>query len=176
MQDFKNGGEDSFEAGMITTSVIILGLIIALLGLAGCIIPLIPGPPLSFLALIILSLVRNWEPFSPTFLIIMAGVTAGVTISEYLLPISGARRYGASRLGLWGSVVGMITGLLLFPLWGIILGAVMGALGGELLAGKRGKQVLRAGWGVIIGNVVATGLKLALSGAMLYFYVREMFS
>jgi hypothetical protein len=106
----------------------------------------------------------------------MAGITAGVTISDYLMPISGARRYGASKLGTWGLVIGMFTGLLLFPPWGIILGGVVGALGGELLAGKRGKQVLRAGWGVIIGNVVATGLKLALSGTMLFFYVREMLS
>jgi uncharacterized protein YqgC (DUF456 family) len=161
---------------MMTTSVIILGLIVSLLGVVGCVMPFIPGPPLSFLALIILSAVRNWEPFSPTFLIIMAGITAGVTISDYLMPISGARRYGASKLGTWGLVIGMFTGLLLFPPWGIMLGGVVGALGGELLAGKRGKQVLRAGWGVIIGNVVATGLKLALSGAMLFFYVREMFS
>ncbi len=161
---------------MITTSLIILGLIVALVGLAGCIIPLIPGPPLSFLALIILSFVRNWEPFSPTFLIIMAGLTLGVTISDYVVPIGGARKYGASRTGLWGSVIGMIIGLFLFPPWGMIIGAVAGALVGELLAGKKGKQVLRAGWGVILGNVVTTGLKLALSGAMLFFYVREMFS
>lgn len=161
---------------MITTSLIIFGLLVALVGLAGCIIPLIPGPPLSFLALVILSFVRNWKPFSPTFLIIMAGLTLGVTISDYLVPIGGARKYGASGPGVWGSVIGMFIGLFLFPPWGMIIGAVLGALVGELLAGKKGKQVLRAGWGVILGNVVTTGLKLALSGAMLFFYVREMFS
>lgn len=155
--------------------LIILGLLLALIGLVGCILPVIPGPPLSFFALIILSYAKNWEPFSSTFLIIMAGLTIVVTILDYVVPASGAKKYGASKLGIWGSIIGMLFGLFFFPPWGMLIGAIGGALAGELAAGKEGKKALRAGWGVFVGNMVSIGLKLAFSGVILFFYVKEMF-
>ena len=153
----------------------ILGLFIALAGLAGCILPVIPGPSLGFLALIILSWAKDWKPFSWTFLAIMGGLTILVTILDYVVPAIGAKKYGASKPGVWGSVVGMITGLLFFPPWGMIVGAFAGALAGELLAGREGKRALRIGWGVFVGNMAGIGLKLALCGVMLFFYIKEMF-
>lgn len=127
------------------------------------------------MALIILSLAKNWEPFTPTFLIIMGGLTIFVTILDYVVPVAGARKYGASKPGVWGSVVGMIIGLFFFPPWGIVIGGFLGALAGEAVVGKEGRKMLRAGWGVFVGNLAGIGLKLALSGVMLFFYVKEMF-
>jgi len=154
--------------------LIILGLLVALIGLIGCILPVIPGTPLSFFALIILSYAKNWEPFSATFLIIMAGLTLLATVLDYVLPAIGAKRYGASKLGVWGSIIGMLIGLFIFPPWGMLIGAITGALAGELAGGKKGKEVLRAGWGVFVGNIMGIGLKLAFSGAVLFFYIKEM--
>jgi len=154
--------------------LIILGLLFSLIGLIGCIVPIIPGPPLSFFALIILSYAKNWEPFSTLFLIIMAGLTIVVTLLDYVVPAIGAKRYGASTLGVWGSIIGMLFGLFIFPPWGMLIGAIAGALAGELLSGKRGKKVVRAGWGVLVGNILCIGLKLAFSGAVLFFYIKEM--
>jgi len=154
--------------------LIILGLLFALIGLIGCILPVIPGPPLSFFALIILSYAKNWQPFSTTFLIIMAGLAIVVTILDYVVPVIGAKRYGASKLGVWGSIIGMLIGFFIFPPWGMLIGAIIGALAGELAGGKKGKMALRAGWGVFVGNIMGIGLKLAFSGAMLFFYIKEM--
>jgi len=154
--------------------LIILGLLFALIDLIGCILPVIPGPPLSFFALIILSYAKDWEPFSTTFLIIMAGLTTVVTISDYVVPAIGAKRYGASKLGVWGSIIGMLIGFFIFPPWGMLIGAIIGALAGELAGGKKGKMALRAGWGVFVGNIMGIGLKLAFSGAILFFYIKEM--
>lgn len=155
--------------------LIILGLLLALVSLAGCILPVIPGPTLSFLALIILSYAKDWEPFSSTFLIIAAGLAILVTILDYVVPVGGAKRYGASKIGVAGSIIGMLIGVFLFPPWGLFIGAFVGALAGELVAGKEGKKALRAGWGVFVGIMVGIGLKLAFSGVMLFFYVKEMF-
>jgi len=141
--------------------LIILGLLFAVIGLIGCILPIIPGPPLSFFALIILSYAKNWEPFSAIFLIIMAGLTIVVTILDYVVPAIKAKKYGASKLGVWGSIIGMLFGLFIFPPWGILIGAITGALAGELAGGKKGKKALRAGWGVFVGNIMGIGLKLA---------------
>lgn len=159
----------------MTTVIIILGLFIALLGLAGCIIPVIPGPPLSFLALILLSFAKNWEPFSSTFLIIMASLTIVVTILDYVVPAGWAKKYGASKSGVWGSMLGMPVGFFFFPPWGILIGGMVGALVGELIAGKEGSKALWAGWGIFVGYVLSTGLKLMFSGVLLFFYLKEMF-
>jgi len=154
--------------------LIILGLLFALIGLIGCILPVIPGPPLSFFALIIFSYAKNWEPFSATFLIIMAGLTILATVLDYVIPAIGAKRYGASKLGVWGSIIGMLIGFFIFPPWGMLIGAIIGALAGELAGGKKGKKALRASWGVFVGNIMGIGLKLAFSGAILFFYIKEM--
>jgi len=155
--------------------LIILGLLFAVIGLIGCILPIIPGPPLSFFALIILSYAKNWEPFSPIFLIIMAGLTIVVTILDYVVPAIEAKRYGASKLGVWGSIIGMLFGLFIFPPWGMLIGAITGALAGELAGGKKGKKALRAGWGVFVGNTISIGLKLAFSGVIFFSTLKRCF-
>ena len=156
-------------------SLIALGFLLAVAGFLGCLLPFLPGPPLSLAALILLSLVKNWEPFSVTFLLIMAGLTLLVTLLDYVIPSLGARRYGASKFGVWGSAIGLIVGLVFFPPFGIFLGGMAGAVLGELLAGKGRGEAFRAGWGVFLGNVVGTGFKMSVSAVMLFFYVKEMF-
>ncbi|MFH1349579.1 MAG: DUF456 domain-containing protein [Pseudomonadota bacterium] len=159
----------------MTLVLIILGLLVALAGFVGCVFPIIPGPPLSFLALLILSLAKNWEPFSTTFLMVMAGLTILVTGLDYVVSALGAKKHGASKMGVWGSIVGMFLGIFVFPPFGMFMGAILGALVGELLAGKAGKEALRAGWGVLLGNIMGMVLKLAFCGIMLFFYIKEMF-
>lgn len=155
-------------------TIIVIGLILALAGIIGCILPIIPGPIFSFLALILLSWAKNWQVFSQTFLIVMGSLTALLMILDYIAPALGAKKYGASKPGLWGSAIGMVIGIFLIPPWGIILGAFVGALVGELLAGKSGEKALRAGWGILIGNVLGIGLKLAFTTVALFYYIKEM--
>jgi len=159
----------------VTALLIIAGLLMALTGLLGCILPAIPGPPISFLSLLVLSFAKDWEPFNATFLVIMAGITALLTLSDYVLPTLFAEKYGASRSGIWGSVAGMLVGVLLFPPWGVLLGAFVGAIIGELIAGKMGKTALLIGWGVLVGNMVSIGFKLSFSGFVLVVYIMNMF-
>jgi uncharacterized protein YqgC (DUF456 family) len=163
---------------MSTTLVIILivlGLLLALAGLIGCLLPVVPGPPLSFLALLLISLAKNWEPFSATFLIVMGCLTAAVAVMDYLIPIKGAQKYGASRYGIWGSMIGMLVGIFFFPPLGMILGAFLGAFLGELFAGRAGRDAVRAGWGTFMGTMLSTVLKVVFCGVVLFFYVKAMF-
>jgi uncharacterized protein YqgC (DUF456 family) len=152
-----------------------LGLILALAGMIGCLLPVIPGPILSFSALLLLSWTKNWQIFSPSFLIIMGALTAFLMVFDYIAPAIGAKKYGASKSGLWGSAIGMIIGIFIIPPWGLIVGAFTGALVGELAAGKSSRKALRAGWGILIGNVFGIGLKLAFTAVILFYYVKEMF-
>lgn len=159
----------------MTTTVVIIGLIFALTGFFGCLLPVIPGPSLSLLSLVILSYAKNWEPFSIAFLILMTGLAVLVTVLDYIVPITGAKKYGASKLGVWGSMVGMLIGIFFFPPWGIILGAFIGALVGEMISGRQGKKAMRVVWGIFIGNLISVGIKLTYAGAVLFFYIKGMF-
>ena len=155
-------------------ALIIIGLILAIAGMVGCILPIIPGPMLSFSALLLLSWIKSWQVFSQTFLIVMGILTALLLLLDYVAPALGAKKYGASKRGLWGSAIGMIIGIFFIPPWGMIVGAFIGALVGELAAGKSGRKALRAGWGILIGNVLVIGLKLAFTAIVLFYYVKEM--
>jgi uncharacterized protein YqgC (DUF456 family) len=155
--------------------LILLGLLLCGVGLLGCILPVLPGPPLNWLALLLLSWARGWEPFGATFLLIWGAVAAGVTALDFVVPAWGARKAGAGKLGVWGSVVGMLVGIIWFPPFGMLVGALLGAIAGELVGGRSAGASLKAGVGVFLGTTLGIVLKLAASGAMTYFFVRELF-
>ena len=103
------------------TLLIILAILCTLGGVAGCILPILPGPPLNFLALLLM----RWSGhagFDSRFLWIWAAVTLIVSALDYLLPGYLARRFGGSKYAATGSTVGMIVGLLFFPPAGLIVG------------------------------------------------------
>ena len=156
---------------MLEGIAIAIGSILMLLGLAGCVLPILPGPPISFIGLFLLALSKHFSPpLTPALVIIMAGVTILVVVMDYIIPLLGAKRYGASKWGVWGSVLGMVIGMFWSP-FGMLAGAFIGAFIAELLAGKKHWEALRAGWGVVMGTLFATVLKLGVSGMMTYYFV-----
>ncbi|MBN1352016.1 DUF456 domain-containing protein [candidate division KSB1 bacterium] len=155
---------------MLSVLLIILGILLIILGIIGCFLPVIPGPPLNYLALILLSIARNWEPFSGNFLLTWALITLAVVIIDYIVPAFGAKKYGASKLGIGCSVLGMIIGLIFFPPWGMLVGSFLGAIIGEMIAGKQSDAALRASIGVLIGTIFGIGIKLAASGIMTFYF------
>jgi len=155
--------------------LIFLGVIFIIIGIIGCIIPGIAGPPFSFLALICLSTAKKWEPFSIRFLIAMGVLTVVVQALDYLLPAVGAKKFGATRYGFWGAIIGMLLGIIYVPPLGIIIGAFLGALLGEILAGKKAYEALKAGWGVFVGIMVGMLLKLTAAGIMTFYFFKALF-
>ena len=157
---------------MIETILIILGLIIAVVGLMGCIIPAIPGPPLNFLSLVILELAIV-DAFPPDFYFLWGGIAIAVTVLDYVLPIMGAKVYKASSFGIRGSIVGMILGILFFPPFGMILGLFIGAVLGELIAGKEEWEALIIGSVTFFASMLMIFIKLAVSGVMTYYFIQR---
>jgi len=96
-----------------------------------------------------------------------------VTVADYITPLLGAKRYGASKWGMWGSVLGMAIGIFFSP-FGMLLGALIGAVAAEWLVQKEKRQALRAVWGVFIGSLLGTVLKLGVSGMMAYYFIRGL--
>jgi uncharacterized protein YqgC (DUF456 family) len=155
--------------------LIVLGIIFVLIGIIGCVIPGIAGPPFSFLALICLSIAKRWEPYSTRFLIIMGALTVVVQTLDYILPAVGAKKFGATKYAFWGAIIGLLTGILFFPPFGMIICAFLGATVAELLAGKKSYEALRAGWGVFVGVMIGMLLKLILSGIMTFYFIKGLF-
>ena len=159
---------------MLETIAIVIGSIFVFVGIAGCVLPILPGPVLIFLGLLVLALLKDFSsPLTPTLMIVMAILTVIVTIGDYMIPLWGAKKYGTSKWGIWGSVAGMAIGLLFSP-FGMLLGAVIGAVAVEWLVQKEKGKAFKAGWGVIVGSLLGAVLKLGVSGMMVYYFIRGL--
>jgi uncharacterized protein YqgC (DUF456 family) len=154
--------------------LIIIGIILLIIGIIGCFVPGIAGPPFSFLALICLSIAKKWEPFTPGFLVLMAALTAVVTVLDHIVPAAGAKKFGASKYGFWGAVIGMLLGILYAPPLGMIIGAFIGAVSGEMIRGKQSYEALKAGFGIFAGVMVGIVLKLTATGIMTFYFVKGL--
>jgi uncharacterized protein YqgC (DUF456 family) len=138
-------------------------------GLIGCLLPFLPGPPLSFVALLIMQL-RSDPPFTAKFLWIWAGITVVVSILDYVIPLYGTRRFGGTSYGIWGCTIGLIVGLF-FPPLGLIIGPFAGAFVGELVGNSNTDQALKAAWGSFVGFLFGTLLKLVACLVMFYYLI-----
>ncbi len=152
--------------------IIISGSLI-MIGIIGCIIPVIPGPPISFIGLLLLQL-KQIPPYSARFLAIWAVIAVAVTVLDYIIPAYGTKKFGGSRYGMWGSIIGLFIGLFLPP-FGIIIGPFAGAVVGEMIKGNEFNKALRSGFGSFLGFIAGTIMKLAVSIFMAYYYVISFF-
>lgn len=162
----------------MNTALIILAVILALIGIAGSVIPGLPGPPLSWAALLLLNLTTAAN-HSPLFLAITAAAAVAITLIDYIIPSLSTKRHGGSKAGVWGCNIGLFISIIGFPfgpqgLIGIIFWPFVGAWVGELIGGKRSKEATRAAWGAFVGFLTGTGLKLAYSLIATFFIAKDL--
>jgi len=154
--------------------LITLGIISIISGIFGCVLPVLPGPPLSYAGLLLLHFSSKYH-FSARFLIIWAIITAVVYALDYVIPAIGTKKFGGSKWGVWGSIIGLLVGLFFFPPLGIIIGPFAGAVIGELSSGKDSSAALKSGFGSFAGFMAGTLLKLIASGLMAWHFGKELF-
>ncbi|MCU0456234.1 MAG: DUF456 domain-containing protein [Bacteroidales bacterium] len=154
--------------------LLISGIVLMLIGIIGCLVPVLPGPPLSYIGIILLHLSRFGQ-FSKTTLIVLGAVTIVVTVLDYIVPIWGTRKFGGSKYGVRGATVGLIIGFFLGPA-GIIIGPLLGAIVGELIFRDDMKYAIKAGFGSLLGFLTGVGLKLAASLIMTFYFFKEWIS
>ncbi len=150
-----------------------LSIILLLSGIIGCLLPVIPGPPLSFAGLLLLHFSRFAE-FSKTILLVLGIVVLVVTILDYLVPIWGTRFFGGSKYGTRGATIGLIVGLFIGPA-GIVLGPLIGAFVGELIYKDDMNYALKAGLGSLLGFLSGVGLKLGASFVITFYFIKGLF-
>lgn len=151
---------------------IILGIILIVVGIIGSFLPVIPGPPIAYIGLLLQQL-REPDPFTAKFLWIWAALVVVSLILDYLVPIWGTKKFGGSKYGVWGSMLGFLLAFWMGP-WGVIIGPFIGAFVGEMIAGKDSRQSLRAAWGSFVGFLLGSLLKVVLCFVMLYYVVKSI--
>lgn len=154
-------------------AIIAFGVVLITVGLIGCIVPFLPGPPLAFVALLLLEL-TGLSRFGTDFLILWGSITAAVTVIDYWLPVYGTKKLGGSRHGVRGATIGLIAGIFIFPPIGLIIGPFLGAYIGEITAGRKSATALRSAFGSFVGLIAGTLMKLAITLVMAYHFVRAL--
>ena len=168
--------------------LVVLGAICLLLGLVGCVAPVVPGVPLSYLGLLLLHWTERVQ-FSWQFLVVWGVVVVVIQILDYFIPAWGTKKFGGTKYGVWGSTIGLFVGLFMGPL-GIVVGPFIGAVLGELIYFNRHPQTtlseteqnknsnfnraLRAGFGSFIGLLTGTLIKVICCGVMIAYFVKEL--
>ena len=147
----------------------ILYLIAALciaLGIAGIVLPALPGIPLVFLGLLLAAWADGFVHVGWPVLAVLAVLTVLSFVVDILATVVGAQRVGASRKALWGTFIGSIAGLFFMPV-GLFLGPLLGALLGEYWHSRELGRSTKVGLATWLGILLGMALKVALLVAML---------
>jgi len=153
---------------------LVLAVIFFLAGLAGTILPVLPGAPLILAGMAVYGLFAGFENLTICFFL---GQTAAVGLTflvDYLANAWGVSRYGGSRTAIWGGVLGLLAGLFFGPA-GIILGPFLGAFAGEFFASRRYRHAVRVGIGSLLGFLGGTLIKLGIETAMITWFFLTVF-
>ena len=154
------------------TILIILAGLFLLIGLVGCVLPILPGIVFSYLGLIILQITDKVQ-FTSTFLISWGVAVLLIQILDYYVPIWSTKKFGGSRLGVLGTTLGLIVGIFFGP-FGIIFGPFVGALIGELVGGNQLNIAFKSAFGAFVGFIIGTVFKLVVAVLMIYYFVEAI--
>lgn len=153
----------------------IVAAALVVIGLAGTILPALPGVPLVFAGLVIAAWIGDFQKIGWPTLTILAVLTALAIAADFIATLLGAKRAGASRLALAGAAIGSIVGLF-FGLLGIFVFPFVGAVVGELIARQRLNQAARVGVATWLGMLLGALAKLSLAITMLGVFFISYFT
>jgi len=143
--------------------LVILSILCIAGGIVFSILPPLPGPLLTYLALVTTHYVSPETNFSTWSFVIWGIVGLVILVLDYVLPAAATRRFGGTKAGMIGGMIGTVAGIILPIPFGIILGPLLGAIIGDLIGGNRIKSAFKSGFGSFLGFLAATSMKLLYS-------------
>jgi len=145
-----------------------------LVGILGSFLPVLPGPPISWVGLLLLYLTQA-VPMNYMILTITFIVALVVAILDYVIPAQGTKRFGGSKYGIWGTNIGLVVGLLAPIPLGFIIGPFLGAFVGELMNDATdSKKALKAATGSFIGFLASTFMKFVVAIVFFGLYIAKV--
>ena len=152
----------------MTTIIIIICIVLLLLGILGCFIPVIPGPPLAYAALLLVSIFTDYK-FEDSFLVQWAGIVIAVTVADFWLQVYGVKKFGGTKKAINGTMIGLFVGILVPIPLGFIIGPFAGAFIGAYMYEKDDMfKVLKIASGALIGFIGGLVLKLVVCVYLIY--------
>lgn len=159
----------------VNTALLVVALLVMLAGILGTFLPLLPGVPLIFVTMVVVGYFDHWQHITGGFLFWMLLLTVLSLALDYLGGMIGAKRYGASRQGTIGALVGGIVGVIFFFPVGLIVGPLLGSIIGELAAGRAWEQAWRAGWGSLMGTIGSSVIRFVIAVVMVGAFLARIF-
>ena len=154
--------------------VLLIAVLLSLTGIVGAIAPALPGPPLSFAALLTVYFTCPGT-ISTELLIWMLVLTIIVSVLDYVAPIWLTKVGGGSKAAIWGSTLGLIAGLFFMPI-GLIVGPLAGAFFGEMTNNSSVGKATRVALMSFVSFLLTTGAKLVLSALMTFYTLEAVYS
>lgn len=152
----------------------ILAVVLVLAGLAGLVLPALPGPVLLFAGLLAAAAAEGFAFVGTKTLVTLAVIAGLAMLADFVAGALGAKRYGASPRSVAGAAIGAVIGIF-FGLLGLLLGPFLGALLGEIAERKGWVHASRAGWGATLGLIIGTAAKIALGFTMIGLFLLVRF-
>jgi uncharacterized protein len=151
---------------MMDIALYVLAALLIVGGMAGAVVPALPGIPMIFGGIWLTAAVDHYRHLGMWWLLLIGALGAAGVIIEFVASVLGARRVGASRLALWGASLGTLIGMF-FSVPGLLLGPFIGALLGELASGNSVLRSAHVGIGTWLGLLFGTLAKLVISFMMI---------
>jgi len=152
----------------------IFALIIAILffvaGLAGTLLPALPGTPLIFAGMLVYGIITGFETLDYIFFLLQGIAMAFTFFTDYFAAAIGTKKFGGSKLASLGAIIGLIVGTIMLGPLGLILGSFLGAVVAELFGGKKIDQALKIGIGALFGFLGSAIIKLSISVIMIIWF------
>lgn len=149
------------------TLIVILAVLAGVIGIAGSILPALPGTSFSWIGLFLLYM---WGPEAvPVKVLIIWGIVViAVSVVDYVVPMFFTKATGGSKYAERGAMIGLVAGIVLTPV-GMILGSFLGAFFAELYwGGKDRRAAFKAALGSFAGFIAGTGIKTIASSLILW--------
>lgn len=151
--------------------LLFIGLVFMIVGIFGSFLPVLPGPGISWLGLVLLyytnAVPTNYWILGSTLLI-----TVVISILDYIIPAKGTKKFGGSAYGIWGTNIGLIVGILAPIPFGFIIGPFVGAFVGELLHDyKDHRRAFKAATGSFIGFLAGSFMKFVICMMFLGLFI-----
>lgn len=156
------------------TIFLVVVFILIVLGIAGTILPFLPGVPLVFVSICAYGWYEGFNLISPRLIALFAGFTVLSIFLNYLSVALGAKYFGSSKYGVIGALLGIFLGIFIFPPLGIFIGPWLGATIGEYIYNKDFSSSLRSGIGAVIGLVSSIFFDLIIAITMAIWFIIKL--